>query len=99
MTELEAILAELGPDEHRVILVLARRLLAGQHAYGRLDVATDGRDWRRERADELADALVYWAIEEVAAMRLAYGNGAPLAIAHSRDNATHPDRETCHDRR
>jgi hypothetical protein len=69
MTELDAILAELGTDEHRVMLVLARRLLAGQKAYGRLDVATDGRDWRRERADELADALVYLAIGEVAATR------------------------------
>jgi hypothetical protein len=72
-TELEAILAELGTDEHRVMLVLARRLLAGQRAYGRLDVATDGRDWRREMADELADALVYLAIGEVAAMRNADG--------------------------
>jgi hypothetical protein len=66
-------MGELGPDEHRVILVLARRLLAGQRAYGRLDVATDGRDWRRERADELADALVYWAIGEVSATRNADG--------------------------
>jgi hypothetical protein len=68
-TELDAIMGELGPDERRVMLVLARRLLAGQRAYGRLDVATDGRDWRRERADELADALVYLAIAEVASTR------------------------------
>jgi hypothetical protein len=67
MNELEAVVRELGPEERRVLLVLARRLLAGQHAYGRLDVARDGRDWRRERADELADALVYGAIAEVAA--------------------------------
>ncbi len=59
MNEIVAVVRELGPDERRVLLVLARRLLAGQCAYGRLDVARDGRDWRRERADELADALVY----------------------------------------
>jgi hypothetical protein len=29
--ELEAILAELGTDEHRVMLVLARRLLVSAH--------------------------------------------------------------------
>ena len=64
--ELDAIARELGPDEIKVLTVLARRLLAGQRHYGRLDVRTDGRDWRRERAEELADALVYGAIAEVA---------------------------------
>jgi hypothetical protein len=65
--ELLEALAELGPDERMVLLALARRLLAGQAAYGRLDVARDARDWRKERAEELADALVYGAIAEVAA--------------------------------
>ena len=46
--------------------VLARRLLAGQRTYGCLDLASDRRDWRKERADELADALVYGAIGELA---------------------------------
>ena len=63
------VLAELGADERRVLLALARRLLEGQKAYGRLDLANDARDWRKERADELADALVYGAIAEVAATR------------------------------
>jgi hypothetical protein len=65
--DLNAPIAELGADERRVLLGLARRLLAGQHAYGRLDLAKDGRDWRKERADDLADALIYGAIAEVAA--------------------------------
>ena len=52
------VFCELGPDE---------RLRAGQNAYGRLDVANDSRDWRTERAAELADVLVYGAIAEVAA--------------------------------
>lgn len=66
--ELSAIVAELGADEVKVLTVLARRLLAGQRHYGRLDCRADGRDWRRERAEELADALVYGAIAEVAAV-------------------------------
>ena len=65
--ELLAVLAECGREERRVLLVLARRLLAGQHAYGRLDLAHDARDFRRERAEELADALCYGAFAEVAA--------------------------------
>jgi len=58
---------ELGDEELLVLATLARRLLAGQRAYGRLDLAHDGRDWRRERAEELADAMVYDAVAEVAA--------------------------------
>jgi hypothetical protein len=65
--ELQDVLAELGPDELRVLLALARRLLMGQRTYGLLSVATDGRDWLQERSAELEDALVYTAIAEVAA--------------------------------
>jgi hypothetical protein len=64
--ELSAILSELGDQEIAVLTVLARRLLAGQRAYGRLDLAHDARDWRKERADECADLLIYSAIAEVA---------------------------------
>ncbi len=64
--ELDGELADLGVDERRVLLVLARRLLAGQRHYGRLDVATDRRDWRRERSEEIADLLIYSAIAELA---------------------------------
>ena len=65
-TALAAVVGELGEDEAHVLLFLARRLLAGQRVYGRLDLRRDGRDWRHERAEELADALVYGAIAEVA---------------------------------
>ncbi len=58
---------ELGGDERRVLLVLAKRLLDGQQRYGRLDLANDSRDWRKERAEELADSLIYGAFAEVAA--------------------------------
>ena len=65
--ELLDVVAELGADERRVLLALAKRLLMGQRTYGLLSVATDGRDWLRERTSELEDALVYTAIAEVAA--------------------------------
>ncbi len=60
-------IARLGRDERAVLLVLARRLHAGQRTYGKLDLARDGRDWRAERAAELADATIYGAFAEVAA--------------------------------
>jgi hypothetical protein len=74
LADLADVVGELGSDELRVLLVLARRLLAGQRHYGPLDVAHDGRSWHRERAEELADALVYGAIGEVAAT---LGRGEP----------------------
>lgn len=63
--ELLEMISQLGADERRVMLVLARRLLAGQAAYGRLDVGTDRRDFRRERALEIADLLLYSAFIEL----------------------------------
>jgi hypothetical protein len=60
-TEMENCLAELEPDAIRALTFLAQRLLAGQKAYGRLDLAKDPRDWRKERAEELGDLLVYTA--------------------------------------
>ena len=62
--DLDVACAELGDDELRVVAYLAARLLAGQRAYGQLDLAHDPRDWRRERADEIADLLVYTAFAE-----------------------------------
>lgn len=59
--------AELGDDELRVIAYLATRLLVGQRQYGRLDLAKDARDWRRERAAEVADLLVYTGFEALKA--------------------------------
>jgi hypothetical protein len=76
---LDTTLADLGDDELAVLGALARRLLEGSRRYGALDLAGDRRDWRRERAEELADALVYGAFAEVAAMLVS----AP-ANAHAR---------------
>jgi hypothetical protein len=65
------VISELGTEERAVLLALGRRLLQGQRTYGLLSVATDGRDWLRERSEELEDALVYTAIAEVAAIHRA----------------------------
>lgn len=65
MNDLLETLRRLGPDELRVLHILARRLLVGQERYGRLDVARDQRDWRRERAEEVHDLLIYSAIAEL----------------------------------
>nr|HMR04434.1 hypothetical protein [Polyangiaceae bacterium] len=63
--ELDAIAVSLGADELRVLVFVAGRLAHGRECYGELDVATDGRDFRQERAEELADALVYSACAEL----------------------------------
>ena len=60
---LQAVLAELGPDEVRVIEYLARRLLEGQREYGRIDLVADPRDFARERCAEIGDLLVYSAFQ------------------------------------
>jgi hypothetical protein len=55
-------------DELRVIDVILERVLkVGRDSYAPLDLARDERDWGREAADELADALFYLAAREVAA--------------------------------
>ena len=58
-----ASLSGLGTDELRVLGFIAARLRMGREAYGPLDLATDRRDWRRERDEEAADLLVYAACE------------------------------------
>ncbi len=70
----ERLEAELGDQEIAVLVTLARRLLAGQRTCGRLQLEEDRRDWRRERGEELADALVCGAFAEVAAT---LGRGTP----------------------
>lgn len=62
-TRLAATCTELADDELAVVAHLAARLLEGQRAYGRLSLATDGRDWLAERRAEIADLLVYTAFE------------------------------------
>jgi hypothetical protein len=66
--ELHELLQDLGDDELRTLVWLARRLRDGQRQYGRIDLAHDVRDFRRERSEEVGDLLVYSAFAELAAM-------------------------------
>lgn len=63
--ELEGIMPMLGAEELAVLRWIACRLLSGQDTYGRMDLARDGRNLEHERAEELADAIVYTAMAEV----------------------------------
>lgn len=60
-TALTVILDDLGDDEVRVLLAIARRLAMGRRQYGELALETDRRDWRRETSEEVLDACVYMA--------------------------------------
>jgi hypothetical protein len=62
--EIGKTVAALGPRERDVLLILARRLFMGQQRYGLLN-PNDGHDWRRERAEEIQDMLIYTAIQEL----------------------------------
>jgi hypothetical protein len=61
LTELLELIATLGPDEHRVVLAVARRLAGGASTYGRLNVQGDPRNWHQEATEELLDGCVYLA--------------------------------------
>lgn len=53
----------LGARERRVVVSIAKRLLAGQDAYG---VLTKGKkNWVREANEEFLDAAVYLANETI----------------------------------
>ena len=53
----------IGPDEAAVLTQIARRLALGASQYGRLRIASDGRDWRKEASEEYLDGAVYMAIQ------------------------------------
>jgi|HubBroStandDraft_2_1064218.scaffolds.fasta_scaffold47142_4 hypothetical protein len=61
--ELDAACAELGDDEVRVVVLVAKRLAVGRKCYGPLDIKGDPRDWRHEASEELLDGCVYLAAE------------------------------------
>lgn len=63
---LEEACAGLGPDELRVLVLVAERLRKGRSSYGKLRIESDSRRWRAELREELLDAIVYKAIGDVA---------------------------------
>lgn len=59
-------------DELRVIEYVLAGLEHGRAEYGPLDLASDERDWLRERAMECRDLLFYTAAHAVAEQRRRY---------------------------
>lgn len=51
----------LNGDEVAVLAQIARRVREGRLVYGPLSLAADDRDFDRETAEELLDALMYRA--------------------------------------
>jgi hypothetical protein len=63
--DLEARLELCAYDELRVLAVILGRLELGRNRYGYLDLSKDKRNWKRERAEEAIDWIVYDAVEEL----------------------------------
>jgi hypothetical protein len=57
--EIEEIYEALEPEARKVLLKIARRLQAGQAEYGRMQVATDPRDFMDEVQEECLDTVMY----------------------------------------
>lgn len=60
---------DLGDDELRVLVLIAKRLQMGAKQYGILNVACDPRDWAKEAGEEFLDATVYLAAAAIAGER------------------------------
>ena len=69
VTTLEEITAGLGPDELRVLVLIAERLARGRSQYGKLRIESDSRDWSREAREEALDLCVYSAIHSLSGQR------------------------------
>jgi hypothetical protein len=59
LAAIAAALPQLEDDALACVAQQCTRLLRGQAQYGRVDVATDSRDWIREATEEVADMAVY----------------------------------------
>lgn len=68
LDDLISLLRRANRDERAAISYVVGRVMGiGRENYGPLVIRNDARDFRKERADELADWLWYAAIEEVKA--------------------------------
>lgn len=57
--QIEGMLPAMSLDELRVLREICTRVNGARESYGPLELSTDRRDWRRERANELFDAMFY----------------------------------------
>ena len=64
--EIASLLSRCSPDELAAFGVIARKVMGqGRESYGPTILANDARNFRREAADEITDAIWYWALDEV----------------------------------
>ena len=77
LEQLGRTLPRLGNDEVVVLAELAARILVGQEQYGRLDLANDKRDWRKEKAEEEKDWLFYVVFEDLRKTMIAPSDSKP----------------------
>lgn len=56
---------QMSRDEMRVVARICTRIVTGRSVYGPLCLATDKRNWAEERRQELYDAVVYDACDEL----------------------------------
>lgn len=68
-----ALAAMLGPDEVRVLELVAEGLACGRSVYGELRVSTDRRNFTDEATAELRDTLVYVGAQLVRILRVTRG--------------------------
>lgn len=66
LDEVIGILRQCSRDELAAFAVIARKVMGpGRVAYGPTDLTVDRRKFRREAADEITDAVWYWALDTV----------------------------------
>jgi len=71
VSRLHDLIEMLEPDAREALQTIAERMVAGRRQYGRLEIATDDRDFRQEFAEEMLDGAVYAAIETIRQRRKA----------------------------
>ena len=77
LDKLVRVAVELEPDALAALLLLGERLIGGQNQYGRLDLASDPRDWDQEQLEEMADYVIYARFRELVSRRRRRGAKPP----------------------
>jgi hypothetical protein len=90
---IRSLLPAMSLDELRVLERVAVRLHRARESYGELQLVTDQRDFRAERANEAADALFYICADDVRRHDIAMAeleDAAALEISEMDQTAPRP---------
>lgn len=80
----QRLFGDLRGDELDVIGRVVERLQLGRGIYGELDIRRDVRQWKKERRDELVDALIYDCIDAgVSALLREESSAVSAPLVHS----------------